>query len=61
MKAPPLPPYCNSWVIVSRETGRPVMETTSRRIVERINGDRYEVMSAVDFLHRFNARVGARQ
>jgi hypothetical protein len=45
----------NSWVIVCRETGKPVLETFNPKIAKAINLARYEVMTALQWLQRFNA------
>lgn len=55
MTAPPLEPGCNSWVIVRRSTGEPVCETYSRRVANAANQERYEVLTALQWLQRFNA------
>lgn len=47
----------SSWIIVSRETGEPVMETFKLATARAINRDRYEVLTAEQWLHRFNAAV----
>lgn len=55
MNAPTLPHGCNSWVIVNLTTGTPVFETSRRSVVEKINAERYEVLTAYAWLVRFNA------
>lgn len=54
---PELERHCNSWVAVSRETGKPVYETTRRSIAEKINQEKYEVLTALQWLVRFNEGV----
>lgn len=49
---PELEPHCGSWIVVDRETGRAVLETFERRIAEAINQDRYEVLTALQYLAR---------
>jgi hypothetical protein len=49
----------SSWIIVSRETGKPVLETYSAKVARAINTDRYEVLTALDWLRRFNSQVEA--
>lgn len=56
---PDLEPHCGSWIIVSRDTGASVFETFNRSTAERVNQDRYEVLTAADYLGRFNARIRA--
>lgn len=54
---PELEPHCGSWVVVSRVTGKPVLETFSRRTAEAINQVAYEVLTAAQWLGRFNRSV----
>lgn len=58
---PNLEPDCGSWVIVSRETGKAVFETYSRKTAERINQEKYEVLTAYQWLIRFNQTVRQEQ
>jgi hypothetical protein len=51
---PALEPHCGSWVIVDRATGDSVLETFSRSLAEKINQDRYEVVTAAQWLARLN-------
>lgn len=57
MTIPQLEPQCGSWIVVSRDTGRPVLETFCRRTAEAINQQRYEVLTALQWLVRFNRMV----
>ena len=50
---------CGSWVAVSRATGKAVMETFERRTAEAVNQDRYEVLTAGQWLRRVNAAEAA--
>ena len=50
-------PRSNSWIVVSKQTGKPVMETFSKKVADSINLANYEVWTAYDWLRRFNARV----
>jgi hypothetical protein len=54
---PNLEPFCGSWIVVSRETGNPVLETYSRDTAEKINQEKYEVLTAYQWLMRFNKEV----
>ena len=54
---PELEPFCGSWIVVSRSTGCAVLETFSRKVAEAVNVDKYEVMSAYQYLVRFNGTV----
>jgi hypothetical protein len=44
-----------SWIIVSRATGKPVLETFSSRTADAVDRARYEVFTALQWLQRFNA------
>jgi hypothetical protein len=46
-----------SWIIVSRATGKPVLETWSSRTADAVDCARYEVFTALQWLQRFNASV----
>lgn len=48
---------CNSWIVVSRATGSPVLETWSRRVADAIRRDRFEVLTAHDWLVRLNQTI----
>lgn len=48
------PVRCNSWIVVDRATGRPVLETYNRATASAINQARYEVLTAYAWLVRFN-------
>jgi len=52
---PELEPHCASWIIVSKDSGKPVFETFSRKIASAVNQSRYEVLTAAQWLGRFNA------
>ena len=58
---PDLEPVCGSWVAVSRVTGEAVYETFSRGVAEKINQEAYEVLTALHWLQRFNARVSGKE
>jgi hypothetical protein len=46
-----------SWVVVSKETGKPALETFERKTAEAINQDKYEVLTAHQWLSRYNRLV----
>lgn len=54
---PNLEPHCGSWMAVDRETGKAVFETWNRSTAEKINQDRYQVLTAAQYLGRFNTAV----
>ena len=54
---PELEHHCGSWIAVSRATGAPVLETFERRTALAINQGKYEVLTALQWLHRFNQSI----
>lgn len=54
-KVPPLPRNCNSWVIVSRATGEPMLETWNSALVAKVNSFAYYPVAALQWLQGFNA------
>jgi hypothetical protein len=54
---PDLEHNCGSWIVVSRATGKPVLETFRRATAESINQASYEVLTAGQWLARFNRQV----
>lgn len=52
-----MPVSCNSWILVSRETGKPLCETWNPKLVARVNTERIEVLTALEWLQRFNRQV----
>ena len=46
-----------SWIVIDRNTGLPVYETVNQAIAAKINETRYEVLTALQWLQRFNASV----
>ena len=57
MTAPALPHGCGSWIVVRKGTLEAVYETWSRFVAEKVNADRYTVLTALDYLQRFNASL----
>lgn len=47
----------NSWIIVSRDTGKAVHETYNERVAAAINTDKYKVMTSYAYLVQFNQSV----
>jgi hypothetical protein len=54
---PSLENNCNSWTIVEKATGEAIFETFTRKIAERINQDKYEVLTTLQWLIRFNQQI----
>jgi len=54
---PELERHCGSWIIVDRATGESVFETFERATAERVNQDRYEVLTALQWHVRFNNSI----
>jgi hypothetical protein len=52
--APPLEHHCGSWIIVSKATGLPVLETFSEVVADAINTEKYVVLTALQWLVRLN-------
>lgn len=48
---------CNSWIIVSKDTNKPVFETYSEKIKNAINTEKYIVYTAYEWLCLFNSQV----
>jgi ribonuclease HI len=58
--APQLEPGCGSWVIVCRHTRNAVRETFDKRLADRVaneEADRFEVLTTLQWLREFNARI----
>lgn len=51
---PDLPPRCNSWVIVRKATGTAVAEVFNHFNACGWPADRFEVVSALEWLQRVN-------
>lgn len=54
---PELEHHRNSWVIVDRTTGNSVFETFEQNTAERINTAKYEVITTLQWLTRFNQKL----
>ncbi len=57
LEAPELESHCGSWVAVSRDTGKAVLETFERSVAERINREKYDVLTAAQYLGELNAKI----
>ncbi len=57
MTAPSLPQGCGSWIVVRKGTLDAVYETWSRSVAKKVNAERYQVLTALDYLQRFNAAL----
>ncbi len=55
MNVPTLPHGCGSWIIIRKGTFEAVYETWSQSVAEKINGERYTILTALDYLQRLNA------
>ncbi len=47
----------NTWILVNRETGKPIGEFFSLAIIGQVNQAKYEVLTAHDWLVRFNRQA----
>lgn len=54
MKVSALDHYSGSWIIVNRATGQAVLETYQQSVAEKVNQSKYEVLTALQYLVRFN-------
>lgn len=54
MNIPELDMYSGSWIVVERTTGIPVLETYNKTIAMAVNQERYEVLTAYQYLTKFN-------
>lgn len=52
---PQLEACCGSWIVLCKETGAAVAEFFNRRTVERVNADKYTVVTAHQHLCSLNA------
>ena len=57
MTVPALPHGCGSWIVVRKGTLDAVYETWTRSVAEKVNTERYQVLTALDYLQRFNAAL----
>ena len=48
-----------SWVIVSKESGKAVFETFSRKTVDAVNLKKYEVLPILKYLNNLNRKIKA--
>jgi hypothetical protein len=46
-----------SWIVVSRETGRAVLETYSASVAAKVNTVAYEVLPVLEWLHLLNREL----
>lgn len=52
---PTLERSCNSWVIVRKADRAPIFETWERTTAEKVNGEKYDVLTALQWLQEFAA------
>jgi hypothetical protein len=55
--APNLAPHEGSWIVVRKGTLDAVCELWTRAVAEKVNRAAYDVLTAGDYLGRFNATV----
>jgi hypothetical protein len=48
---------CNSWVIIDRSTGKPICETFEPAWLEQVDGERFEILTTLEWLQRYNRLV----
>lgn len=56
---PNLEPHCGSWIVTRKSDGAVIGELFHRQTVERINGEKYLVETAAQYLGRLNQRDAA--
>jgi hypothetical protein len=57
---PPLPPSCNSWIVVRNDTGKPAFETTSIRALQCLKPEAVTIYTALAWLQKLNTTPDAR-
>lgn len=57
MSAPGLPHGCGSWIVTRRDTGEAVAELWTRGAADKVNPERYQVHTALDYLVSINGRA----
>jgi hypothetical protein len=50
---------CNSWVITRKRDGKPVLETSSATVAEKVNREAYTVETSHAYLVRLNREIQA--
>ena len=48
-----------SWVIVEKETGRCVYETYQRSVTQKVNTEKYRVLTYPEYIHGINQLIEA--
>ena len=56
MAIPELEPWCGSWVVKDRRSGRAMFETFDRTIAEDANPEEYEVVTTYRYLVSLNKK-----
>ena len=47
----------DSWIVTDRVTGKAVLETYNRKVIDAINQTRYRVEPALEYLCRVNREI----
>jgi hypothetical protein len=50
---------CNSWIITRKRDGKPVLETYSATVAEKVNREAYTVETSHAYLVRLNREIQA--
>lgn len=50
---------CSSWIITRKRDGKPVLETSSATVAEKVNREAYNVETAHAYLVRLNREIQA--
>ena len=54
---PPLPDYCNSWVVIRLSTGKAVFETWNPDVIAALDPTKALALTTADYLGQLNARI----
>ena len=60
-KVPPQDERCNSWIVVSKETGKAVFETWNENVVIAVDETRYDIFTALAWLQKINREIRDRR
>ena len=56
---PELEPHCGSWIVIRKSDGAAVCELFSRQLVERVNRDKFAILTTAQYLGAFNRSIRA--
>lgn len=47
----------HSYIVVSKRTGKAILETWNKGITDKVNRDKYDVLTAYDYLCKTNQQI----